>query len=71
LCYDRAVVMKSWETLVALELLRPLDRGSKIQNEYKLYALGVMQREVARSVDAFQGMPLSVREWARSGINEG
>ncbi len=29
--FNRSVVMKSWEMLVSQDLLRPLDRGSKIQ----------------------------------------
>ena len=60
--------MKSWETLIYLEIIRPLDRGDKIQNEYKDFAMDVTPEEVDRVVSGYQGLPVDVREWASSNF---
>jgi origin recognition complex subunit 4 len=61
---DRTVVMKAWETLIDLELITPVDRGSKIQKEFKLHSLQILPAVILKSLD---GIPQSVREWATSG----
>lgn len=66
--YDRAVVMKAWEALQDLELITPLDKSSKVQKEYKLHLLQVPIEMIMSSVE--NGLPLSVKEWANSGISE-
>ena len=43
---------------------------SQIQNEYKMYALGVMPTAVVRAAEKCPGIPVAVKEWARSGIIE-
>ena len=66
--YDRAVVMKAWEALQDLELITPLDRGTKVQKEYKLHQLQIPIDMIMTVVES--GLPLSVKEWASSGIAE-
>ena len=66
--YDRAVVMKAWEALQDLELITPLDRGTKVQKEYKLHQLQIPIDMIMTVVES--GLPLSVKEWASSEIAE-
>ena len=66
--YDRAVVMKAWEALQELELITPLDKASKVQKEYKLHILHVTTEMIMSAVE--NGLPLSVKEWATTGITD-
>lgn len=66
--YDRAVVMKAWEALQDLELVTPLDKGTKVQKEFKLHLLQIPTAMIMSTVE--NGLPLSVKEWASSGIAE-
>lgn len=61
---DRALVMKAWETLIDLEIITPVDRGTKIQKEFKLHNLQVFPETIMQSLD---GVPQNVREWATAG----
>ena len=65
--YDRAVVMKAWEALQDLELITPLDKGTKVQKEFKLHLLQIPTDMILSAVE--NGLPLSVKEWASSGIS--
>ena len=61
---DRTVVMKAWETLIELEIITPIDRGTKIQKEFKLYSLQVLPETILQTLD---GIPQNVKEWATAG----
>ena len=61
---DRTVVMKAWETLIELEIITPMDRGTKIQKEFKLHSLQVLPETILKALD---GIPQNVKEWATSG----
>ena len=61
---DRTVVMKAWETLIELEVITPIDRGTKIQKEFKLYSLQVLPETILQTLD---GIPQNVKEWATAG----
>ena len=62
--YDRPVVMKAWEALQDLEIITPLDKGTRVQKEFKLFSLQLLPDLIMAAVD--QSMPLSVKEWATS-----
>jgi len=66
--YDRAVVMKAWEALQDLELITPVDKVSKVQKEFKLHKLHVTTEMIMSAVE--NGLPLSVKEWATTGITD-
>ena len=66
--YDRAVVMKAWETLLDLELISPTDKGSKAQKEFRLHSMHVSPEMIMTAVE--NGLPLPVKEWASSGISD-
>jgi len=60
---ERPVVMKAWETLIELEIITPVDKGTKIQKEFKLHNLQVFPETILKAID---GVPQNVREWATS-----
>ena len=62
---ERNVVMKAWETLIDLELITPVDRGTKIQKEFKLHQLQIFSDVILKAVD--KNVPQNVIEWANSG----
>ncbi|TRY76351.1 hypothetical protein TCAL_12274 [Tigriopus californicus] len=68
--FDRSIIMKSWENLIHLEILRPLDRGAKVQNEYKDYIMDIMDLDLTKVVDKVPGIPLDLRDWAKTGFRE-
>jgi len=60
---ERPVVMKAWETLIELEIITPVDKGTKIQKEYKLHNLQVFPETILKALDE---VPQNVKEWATS-----
>ena len=61
---ERAVVMKAWETLIDLELITPVDKGTKIQKEFKLHNLQVFPDTILKTLN---NVPQNVKEWATAG----
>ena len=61
---ERPVIMKAWETLIDLEIITPVDKGTKIQKEFKLHNLQVLPETILKALD---GLPQNVKEWAASG----
>ena len=55
--------MKAWETLIELEIITPVDKGTKIQKEYKLHNLQVFPETILKALDE---VPQNVKEWATS-----
>ena len=62
--YERPVVMKAWEALQELELITPVDKGTKIQKEFKHFNLQVTVDQILNVVDT--SAPIVVKEWATS-----
>lgn len=60
---ERPVVMKAWETLIELEIITPVDKGTKIQKEFKLHNLQVFPETIVKALDE---VPQNVKEWATS-----
>ena len=60
---ERPVAMKAWETLIELEIITPVDKGTKVQKEFKLHNLQVFPETILKAID---GVPQNVREWATS-----
>ena len=61
---ERPVIMKAWETLIDLEIITAVDKGTKIQKEFKLHNLQVLPETILKALD---GLPQNVKEWATSG----
>lgn len=61
---ERNVVMKAWETLIELELITPVDRGTKVQKEFKLHQLQIFPDLILKTLE---NAPQNVIEWANAG----
>lgn len=68
--YSRSVMIKCWENLLHLEIIRPVDKSSRIQNEYRPCALNVMASEVQSAVEANKNVFIAVKEWAKTKVLE-
>ncbi|XP_014674402.1 PREDICTED: origin recognition complex subunit 4-like [Priapulus caudatus] len=68
--YSRAVVLKAFEHLQALEFVVPTTEGSSgnIQKEYKLMSLLVEPGQVASTLQTYAGLPTEIQQWAQSSI---
>lgn len=67
--FDRAVVMKAFEHLVALELIRPVDgSGVKTQKEYRLMTLLVDVTQVSEALQKYPGCPTEIQQWAQIAV---
>jgi hypothetical protein len=67
--FDKSRILKSWETLLALELIRPSERNSRVPNEYRDCKLDVDPRLVDRVVQNAAAIPQDIREYARSDLH--
>ena len=69
--FDKAVVLKAFEHLVELELVRPMEglgAGSKLQKEYRLMTLLVDPSQLNTALQNCTACPTDVRQWANSSI---
>lgn len=67
--FDKAVVMKAFEHLLALELIRPLDGGtSKVQKEYRQMTLLLHPTQILDALQKYPNCPTEVKHWASSSV---
>ncbi|QQP49874.1 Origin recognition complex subunit 4, partial [Caligus rogercresseyi] len=67
--YEKPIVAKAFESLISHELLTPTDKISKVQKEYRLYALQVTPQQIIGVTKADKGLPLDLKEWAVSELH--
>ncbi len=63
--YGRDVMLKCWENLIHLELLRHVDKS--LQKEYRPCVLNVSTAEVKRAVSTHGDVYDAVKQWAKAG----
>jgi len=67
--FTRPVVMKAFENLQNLELIRPADGGAaRGQKEYQLFWLAATAQQVAAAVKRPGAVPTEVAQWADSDV---
>uniref|UniRef100_H2ZA47 Origin recognition complex subunit 4 n=1 Tax=Ciona savignyi TaxID=51511 RepID=H2ZA47_CIOSA len=70
--YKKPVVLKAFEHLTELELLKSKDNcvtaGSKILKEYRPMILLVEQQQLRDAIYKYPGCPTDVQQWAESSI---
>ena len=66
--FDKAVVLKAFEHLCGLELVRPADSAGRTQKEYRLMSLLVDSTQIMEALQTYPGCPTDVRQWATSSI---
>ncbi|XP_074652517.1 origin recognition complex subunit 4-like [Tubulanus polymorphus] len=64
--FERAVVLKAYEHLVALELIRPADGGTKTQKEFKPMNLLIDGTQIDEAVKSYPNCPTEIKQWSKS-----
>lgn len=64
--FDKAVVLKAFEHLIALELVRPLENsgGTKVQKEYRLMSLLIHPSQILTALQKYPNCPTDISQWA-------
>ncbi|XP_076455615.1 origin recognition complex subunit 4-like isoform X2 [Babylonia areolata] len=67
--FDKAVVLKAFEHLLSLELLRPMDGGqSRVQKEYRLMTLLLHPTQILDTLQKYPNCPTEIKHWASSSL---
>ncbi|KXJ27989.1 origin recognition complex subunit 4 [Exaiptasia diaphana] len=67
--FDKDVVFKAFEHLLALELIKPVDGAWKhVQKEYRLVTLLLSTNQIMEAIDNYPECPTDVRHWATSNL---
>uniref|UniRef100_A0A4W4F995 Origin recognition complex subunit 4 n=1 Tax=Electrophorus electricus TaxID=8005 RepID=A0A4W4F995_ELEEL len=67
--FEQPVVLKAFEHLLQLELIRPVDAGvCKVQREYQLMCLMLDQTQVMEALQRYPQCPTDVKQWASSAF---
>lgn len=67
--FEKPVVIKAFEHLQQLELIRPVEASSaKIQKDYQLMKLVLDHTQVMEAVQRYPQCPTDVRQWASSAF---
>lgn len=66
--FEKPVVLKAFEHLCGLELVRPADGAGKTQKEYRLMNLLVDSSQIMDALQKYPGCPTDVKQWASSSI---
>ncbi|KAK7092846.1 origin recognition complex subunit 4-like [Littorina saxatilis] len=67
--FDKAVVLKAFEHLLALELIRPMDNStSRVQKEYRLVTLLLHPTQILEALQKYPSCPTEVKAWAGSAV---
>ncbi|XP_026157276.1 origin recognition complex subunit 4 [Mastacembelus armatus] len=67
--FDQPVVMKAFEHLQQLELIRPVDGSSaKTQREYQLMRLMLDHSQIMEALQKYPQCPTDVQQWAMSAF---
>jgi origin recognition complex subunit 4 len=64
--YEKPVVLKAFEHLCALELVRPVSGATRHQKEYRVVTLLVDDSQVTDALQSYPGCPTEVRQWGLS-----
>uniref|UniRef100_A0A8C6B5M8 Origin recognition complex subunit 4 n=1 Tax=Monodon monoceros TaxID=40151 RepID=A0A8C6B5M8_MONMO len=68
--FEKPVVMKAFEHLQQLELIRPLERTSvNAQREYQLMKRLLDNTQIMNALQKYPNCPTYVRQWATSSLN--
>ncbi|XP_023608194.1 origin recognition complex subunit 4 isoform X3 [Myotis lucifugus] len=68
--FEKPVVMKAFEHLQQLELIRPVERTSvNAQREYQLMKLLLDNTQIMNALQKYPNCPTDVRQWATSSLS--
>lgn len=67
--YEKAVVLKAFEHLLALEFVRSADSaGTRIQKEYKLMSLLIHPSQIIDALQKYPQCPTEIKQWASASV---
>ncbi|XP_072021075.1 origin recognition complex subunit 4-like [Amphiura filiformis] len=67
--FDKAVVLKAFEHLVALELVRVAEgKGTRIQKEYRAMTLLITNSQLTEGLKIYPNCPSELKQWATNTI---
>uniref|UniRef100_A0A3P8V8H7 Origin recognition complex subunit 4 n=1 Tax=Cynoglossus semilaevis TaxID=244447 RepID=A0A3P8V8H7_CYNSE len=67
--FEQPVIMKAFEHLQQLELIRPVDSSTaKIQKEYQLMRLMLNHSQIMEALQKYPQCPTDVKQWAKSAF---
>ncbi|KAL5009478.1 hypothetical protein ScPMuIL_011783 [Solemya velum] len=67
--FEKSVVLKAFEHLLALELVKPMDSGgTRIQKEYRLMSLLIHPSQILDALQKYPNCPTEVKQWANSAL---
>ncbi|XP_009460087.1 PREDICTED: origin recognition complex subunit 4 [Nipponia nippon] len=68
--FEKPVVMKAFEHLLQLELVKPIERPSvRTQREYLLMRLLLDNNQIMDALQAYPNCPTDVKQWAASSLS--
>ncbi|XP_052531716.1 origin recognition complex subunit 4 isoform X3 [Tympanuchus pallidicinctus] len=68
--FEKPVVMKAFEHLLQLELVKPIERPSvRSQREYLLMELLLDNNQIMDALQAYPNCPTDVKQWAASSLS--
>ncbi|XP_074684620.1 origin recognition complex subunit 4 isoform X2 [Strix aluco] len=68
--FEKPVVMKAFEHLLQLELVKPIERPSvRAQREYLLMNLLLDNNQIMDALQAYPNCPTDVKQWAASSLS--
>ncbi|XP_057256262.1 origin recognition complex subunit 4 isoform X3 [Pezoporus wallicus] len=68
--FEKPVVMKAFEHLLQLELVRPIERPNiRAQREYLLMKLLLDSTQIMDALQAYPNCPVDVKQWAASSLS--
>lgn len=68
--FEKPVVMKAFEHLQQLELIKPMERTSvNSQREYQLVKLLLDNTQIMNALQKYSNCPTDVRQWATSSLS--
>ncbi|XP_065607435.1 origin recognition complex subunit 4 [Cyrtonyx montezumae] len=68
--FEKPVVMKAFEHLLQLELVKPIERPSvRSQREYLLMKLLLDNNQIMDALQAYPNCPTDVKQWAASSLS--
>ncbi|XP_069717798.1 origin recognition complex subunit 4 isoform X2 [Phaenicophaeus curvirostris] len=68
--FEKPVVMKAFEHLIQLELVKPIERPSvRAQREYVLMKLLLDSNQIMEALQLYPNCPTDVKQWAESSLS--
>ncbi|KAK3106068.1 hypothetical protein FSP39_012004 [Pinctada imbricata] len=67
--FEKAVVLKAFEHLLALELVKTIDgAGSRVQKEYRLMSLLIHPSQITDALQKYPNCPTDIKQWASNAL---